>query len=260
MSVEDLWLRVIEAQPAPPPAVVLVTALLAAALVGWRPSWRVLRGVVTIAHEGGHAAVAALTGRRLHGVRLHSDTSGLTVSSGRPTGPGMVGTLVAGYLAPSVLGLGGVVLLGTGHVTALLWVAVALLAAMLVLIRNVYGVVSVVGTGAALVALSSFASPAVQGAFGYLLVWFLLVAAPRPVLEVRRLRRRGRGVDSDPEQLARITRVGARWWTALFGVLTVAAAAYGAYWLLPWDSSRALEWGLSQGMHMHSVIGLWLQM
>ncbi|MGH4017490.1 MAG: M50 family metallopeptidase [Gammaproteobacteria bacterium] len=232
MIVEELWLRAIDVQPAPPPVVVLVTALAAAMLVGWQRSWRVLRGVVTIAHEGGHAAVAALAGRRLIGIRLHSDASGLTVSSGSPTGVGMVFTLLAGYLAPSVLGLGGVVLLAAGLITALLWVAIALLGAMLLLIRNGYGVVSVVGTGVVLVVLSWFASSTAQGALAYLIVWFLLLAAPRPVFEVSRLRRRGRGADSDPDQLARLTGVGASWWITLFGVLTLVAATCGAYLLL----------------------------
>jgi hypothetical protein len=147
----------------------------------------------------------------------------------------MVFTLVAGYLAPSALGLLGVTLLGLGRVTALLWVAVAGLAAMLLLIRNVYGVVSVVGTGAVLVVLSWFAPPAVQGVFGYLLVFFLLLSGPRPVLELRRQRRRGRAADSDPDQLARLTGVAAGLWIALFVGLTVTAAAFGAFWLLPWD-------------------------
>jgi hypothetical protein len=233
-AVIELWQRVIDAQPAPPPGLVLAVGLLAAVLVGWRRSWRVLRGVVTIAHEGGHVAVAALTGRRLLGVRLHSDTSGLTVSVGRPTGPGMVFTLVAGYLAPSALGLFGALLLMSGRITALLWIAVGLLGAMLLLIRNVYGVISVVSTGAVLVVLSWFTQPAVQGAFAYLLVWFLLIAGPRPVLETSRLRRRGRAADSDPDQLARLTGVSASLWIALFGVLTVLAAAVGALSLLPW--------------------------
>lgn len=235
MSVEQFFERLVGAQPAPAPALMLATALVAVALIGWHPSWRVLRGVVTIAHEGGHAAVAALTGRRLHGVRLHSDTSGLTVSSGPPTGPGMVFTLVAGYLAPSVLGLIGMTLLGFGRVTALLWVAVGALAAMLLLIRNVYGVVSVVGTGAVLVVLSWYAPPDVQGVFGYLFVFFLLFSAPRPVLELRRQRRRGRAPDSDPDQLARLTGVAGGLWIAFFVGLTVAAAGLGALWLLPWD-------------------------
>ncbi|MGH3979903.1 MAG: M50 family metallopeptidase [Pseudonocardiaceae bacterium] len=220
----------------PPAAVVLGAAVVAVALIGWQPAWQVLRGVVTIAHEGGHAAAAALTGRRLLGVRLHSDTSGLTVSSGRPTGPGMVLTLVTGYVAPSLLGLAGVALLGAGRVTALLWSSIALLAVMLLLIRNVYGVVSVVGTGAVVFVLSWYGSPAAQAAFGYLLVWFLLLAAPRPVFELTRLRRTGRARDSDADQLARLTRVGATLWIGLFGLATLAAAAAGAWWLMPWEN------------------------
>jgi hypothetical protein len=143
MSIGDVWRQVfdqvIDVQPVRYPILVLATGLLAAALVVWRPSWRVLRGLETIVHEGGHAAAAALTGRRLHGVRLHSDTSGLTVSRGRPTGPGRVLTVIAGYPASAVLGLGGVALLRAEHAAALLWARVVLLVAMLVIIRNLYG-------------------------------------------------------------------------------------------------------------------------
>ena len=42
--------------------------------------------LVTITHEGAHGVAAFVTGRRLQGIRLHSDTSGLTISSGRPSG------------------------------------------------------------------------------------------------------------------------------------------------------------------------------
>ena len=59
---------------------VLAAAVLALAVVGWTGSWRVARGVVTIAHEGGHALVAVLAGRGLVGIRLHADTSGVTTS------------------------------------------------------------------------------------------------------------------------------------------------------------------------------------
>ena len=57
-------------------AVVVGTAALALVVVAVRPVWRVARHGVTIAHEGGHALVAVLVGRRLSGIRLHSDTSG----------------------------------------------------------------------------------------------------------------------------------------------------------------------------------------
>src|SRR5664279_836402 len=44
--------------------------------------WHISRHVITIVHEAGHAAVGALLGRDVKGIRLHADTSGLTTSSG----------------------------------------------------------------------------------------------------------------------------------------------------------------------------------
>src|SRR5215468_8017921 len=105
-----------------------------------------MRNFITIAHEGGHALAAVLTGRRLAGIRLHSDTSGLTLSRGRPSGFGMVITGLAGYTTPPLLGMGAAALLAIGRITLLLWLTVILLAAMLIMIRNVFGVVSVVVT------------------------------------------------------------------------------------------------------------------
>ncbi|MDO3398399.1 M50 family metallopeptidase, partial [Nocardioides sp. SOB44] len=64
---------------------------------------------------GGPAVVGVLVGRRLLGIRLHSDTSGVTLSRGRPRGPGMVAMLAAGYLAPAVVGLGAALLLADGR-------------------------------------------------------------------------------------------------------------------------------------------------
>ena len=153
----------------------------ALAVVVARLPWRIARNAVTIAHEGGHALVALLTGRRLHGIRLHSDTSGLTLSAGRPTGPGMILTLLAGYVAPSLLGLGGAWLLAGNRITLLLWLAVALLLAMLVMIRNLFGVLSLLVTGGVVLAVSWYTSPEVQAAFAWTSVWFLLLGGVRPV-------------------------------------------------------------------------------
>jgi hypothetical protein len=145
-----------------------VAALLAVAVDGL---WRWTRNVVTIVHEAGHAVTAVLTGRRLTGIRLHSDTSGLTLSTGRPSGPGMVATAAAGYLAPSLAGLVGVVLLAFDQVTVMLWAATALLLAMLVMVRNAYGAVSLVVTGAVVVAVSLLARAEVQAGFAYAATW-----------------------------------------------------------------------------------------
>ncbi|HTF12096.1 MAG TPA: M50 family metallopeptidase [Asanoa sp.] len=230
-EVTDIWDRLFGAQPDPPSWLVVLTAVLALAVVLVRGPWRMARNAITIAHEGGHALAALLTGRRLRGVRLHSDTSGLTLSAGRPTGPGMAVTLSSGYVAPSLLGLGGAFLLGGNHITLLLWVTVLLLLAMLIMIRNPYGVFSVVVTGAVVFGVSWFGSPQVQAIFAYLAVWFLLIGGVRPVGELQTLRSRGRLPDSDADQLARVTHVPGLFWVGFFSLVSLVALVIGGYLL-----------------------------
>ncbi|MEO3743836.1 M50 family metallopeptidase [Plantactinospora sp. B5E13] len=227
-GLSELWDRLFGAQPDPPAMLVLVTGLVALAVVLTRVPWRIGRNAITIAHEGGHALLALLTGRRLQGIRLHSDTSGLTVSSGKPTGPGMVLTLLAGYLAPSLIGLGGAWLLGGNRITLLLWVAVALLLAMLVMIRNVYGIISIVVTTAVVLGVSWKTSPQVQAAFAYTGVWFLLLGGVRPVGEMQTQRRRGQLSQSDADQLAWLTGVPGLVWVGFFGVVNLIVLLAGA--------------------------------
>ncbi len=230
-SLPDLWDTLMSAQPDPPGVLVLVTAVIGFAAVAFRPVWRIARNAVTIAHEGGHALVALLTGRKLRGIRLEFDTSGLTLSAGRPTGPGMMFTLLAGYIAPSLVGLGGAWLLGGNRITLLLWLAVVLLLLMLINIRNLFGVLSLVVTGAIVLAVSWYASPQVQAVFAYASVWFLLFGGVRPVFELQKLRSRGRMPESDADQLAGVTRVPALFWVGVFLVVDLAALVVGAFLL-----------------------------
>nr|WP_198428373.1 M50 family metallopeptidase [Nocardia bovistercoris] len=229
--------RLTTTQAPPPWWLVVATGVAALVLVSYRPLWRLTRNVVTIAHEGGHALFALLTGRRLNSITLHSDTSGLTVSSGKPYGLGMILTAMAGYPAPPLLGLGFAALLGAERITLMLWTAIALLAAVLVKVRNVYGVCTVVGLGGLVFAVSWFGTDTVQAGFAFLGAWFLLLAGARPVLElqrgrVRRLRNTPGNVDSDADQLARLTRVPGIVWVLFFGVIAVAALVVGGGLLL----------------------------
>lgn len=231
-SISQVWDQVTGVQAAPSTAVLWGTAAVALLAVIPQLTWHYTRNVVTIAHEGGHSLAAVLTRRRLHGVRLHSDTSGLTVSSGKPHGPGMVLTAAAGYSAPPLLGLGGAWLISGGHVTALLWAVVLLLAALLVMVRNAYGVLTVVLTGGVCFAVSWFGDAQLQGAFAYLGVWFLLLAGVRPVVELQRKRHHGGAPDSDADQLGRLTRTPALFWVVLFLLLALVCLGAGARWLL----------------------------
>ncbi|MBC7290726.1 MAG: M50 family metallopeptidase, partial [Actinotalea sp.] len=177
-----------------------------------------------------------LTGRRLQGFRLHSDTSGLTVSVGRPRGPGMVATAFAGYPGPAVLGLGAAWLLSRGYAVGVLWALLVVLALVLLQIRNWYGLWVVLVAGVALVALTSWAPSSWQVAAAYAVTGFLLLGAPRAVLELqtsrRRERRRGRRGASDADVLAGLTRVPALVWVGVFLAVCVGAAVLGGWWVL----------------------------
>jgi hypothetical protein len=196
-------------------------------------SWRVARAVVTIAHEGAHGLVALLGGRRLSGIRVHSDTSGLTLTRGRSRGPGMVATAAAGYVGPGLIGLGAAYLLHRGHAVGVLWAALLLLALLLLQIRNLYGLWAVLVAGGALFAVSWWGSGTVQSAVAYVGTWFLLLAAPRAVVELQRERARRRARNSDADILGRVTPLPAIAWVGLFLLVTVACLVLGARWIVP---------------------------
>ena len=228
-----MWRRAMAVQPPPAPVVVVLAAVIAGALVLPRVIWPYTRMLVTITHEGAHGVAALLTGRRLQGIRLHSNTSGLTVSSGRPSGPGMVTMLLAGYLGPAVVGLGAVGLLIAGHSLGLLWLFVILLALLLVQIRNFYGFVLVIGCAVVLILVSWYLPATMQSGLAYVLTWTLLLAAPKPVLELIRQRRVRQAAHSDADQLAGLTRVPGTVWAYGFLAVNCGGLVLGSVLLLP---------------------------
>ena len=258
MNVLDrLWERISSSQPAPPAWVIGVTGLAALLIVLDAGSWRLAGKVITIAHEGGHALVSVLSGRRLEGIRLHADSSGVTYSRGKRHGPGLVLTAAAGYPTPALLGAGAAALLAARHQAALLWLALLLLAATFLAIRNAFGVLAVLATAGAVFAVSYFAPAAVQAGFAYLAAWFLLLGGMRPALELAHRQRRGprgphgpggprgprgprprgsrgsRAGFSDADQLARLTGVSRGVWVTAFILVCTAALALGTRLLIP---------------------------
>src|SRR5580704_14523800 len=215
MSVLDrLWERISSVQPLPPAWVVGVTGLAAVLVVLNAGSWRLTGKVITIAHEGGHALVSLLCGRR--------------------RGPGLVLTSSAGYVTPSLLGVGAAALLATRHQAALLWLALLLLAVTFLGVRNAFGALAVLATAAGVFVVSYFASAAVQAGFAYLAAWFLLLGGMRPVLELTHRRRRSpRSGLSDADQLARLTGVSRNVWVAAFLLVCTVALALGTRLLIP---------------------------
>jgi Peptidase M50B-like len=228
----EIWDRATATQPMPDAGFVLATGIVALALVLVPASWPRVRLGITVVHEAGHAVVAVLVGRRLSSIRLHSDTSGLTVSRGKPRGPGMVAMLAAGYLAPAVLGLVAALLLANGRSVGLLWLLVLLAGALILWVRNGYGLLVLLLGGAGVLLLTWYGGATVQSVAAYLIAWLLLLAAPRPLVELLTAARR-RGRTSDPDQLAGLTRVPAVLWILLLLLANLAGLVVGVSTLAP---------------------------
>jgi hypothetical protein len=235
--MHELWDRLAGTQAVPPVWVIAVSGIVSLVIVLNASTWHLARNSITIAHEGGHALASLLSGRRLDGIRLHSDTSGVTYSRGRRTGPAVVFTAAAGYFTPSLLGAGAAWLLAAHHVIAMLWLALALLAATFLAIRNAYGVLAVLVTAGVVLTVSWFGTATMQAAFGYTVAWFLLLGGVRAVGELQghrsRSRRRGQVSTSDADQLGRLTGVPGGAWVAVFALVCVAALVLGTRLLIP---------------------------
>ena len=234
-ALRRIWEAATTPVPAPEQAVVLAAGLVALAVVLAGPVWRMARHVITIAHEAAHGLVATLTGRRLDGIRLHSDTSGLTISAGKPRGFGMIATTFAGYVGPGLVGLGAAWLLRAGYAVGLLWLLVALLALLLAKIRNWFGLWSVLVAGAGLAGVSWFLPERWQSAVAYAVTWFLLLGAVKPVFELQAQRARGprrAARQSDADQLARLTGLPGLFWVVVFFLVTAGALVLGATWIV----------------------------
>jgi hypothetical protein len=217
----------LDSAAAPSNTLVLGTAALALAAIV--VLWPLTRHVITLTHEGGHAAVALVTGRRIAGIHLHSDSSGAVYSSGsRPT---LILVLLAGYTAPPGVALAMTLLLAQGRVVIVLLAATALVLLMIIAIRNAFGVLSVLLTGGALLAVVWYADLAGQRLVAYTLTWFLLLGGLRDTVELFRIRRFHRQTDAD--LLAGSTHVPGVLWTTLFLAVSVGAVYLAARLLLP---------------------------
>ena len=85
-------------------------------------------------------------------------------------------------LAPAA-GLIAAGLISIGRIVAVLWLGLLLLAAMLLMIRNLFGVVVILVCGVLLYLIVWHATVGVETAVAYGVTWFLLVSGPKGVLE-----------------------------------------------------------------------------
>ena len=200
--------------------------------------WPIARNAVTIVHEAGHAFVGTLVGRRITGIRVHSDTSGVTLSRGRPRGPGMVATLAAGYPAGAALGLVVAWLASLGYAHGVLALLIVILALSLAQIRNWYGLWVLLVAGAVVLAVAFRLPEPAPALFATALATFFGAGSLRTCFELAAARR-GPGGSSDADQLGDITVLPAGAWLLVFTLVSGVGLA-GSLWML----GLLPQWGL----------------
>lgn len=190
------------------------------------PLWLIARNVVTIVHEMGHAVVARLCGRRISGIKVHSDTSGLAITRGRPRGLGVLLTALAGYPAPALVGLGMVWAVTTGRAGAALLGMVVLLAAAFLLVRNLWGglVVTASLLGAALIFWRGDSTIMTASVLG--LGLFLTVGSVRAAFDLARAHLHGQAEHSDAATAQANSLIPAGLWLGFYLLVTSVAALW----------------------------------
>ncbi len=194
-------------------------------------AWRITSHLVTLVHEAGHAFVAVLTGRRLRAIKLHSDTSGLTVTKGRTRGITMIASAAAGYLAPSAFGLIIVALIAYDRTLWSLYIALAGLGFLLLWIRNWFGLLLIVLAGSMTWLIANRTTEDFVDYTAWFLGAFFLIASPRAVWG--HVRSRGVRRSSDSDVLAQISPIPAWLWAWIFQALTLGALVWGILLLEP---------------------------
>ena len=207
--------RISEFQAHLPAATSLLIGVVTGGL-GLTVLWAVTRHLNTIAHEGAHAVMGSSVGGRVGSVRLMRGGTGETSVAGGSRV--MVG--FAGYLGPSLFGLGAAKLISFGHIVAVLWAALLALAVLLPLLRNAFGFASVIVTGVLIFLAARYAAVGVQVIVAYVIAWFLLLSGVRVVIE--------HGTDAaDAGNLRKWTRLPPGVWTGLWLAGTVASLVAG---------------------------------
>lgn len=183
--------------------------------------------LVTVAHEGGHMAVAALVGRGPRGFWINENVGGGATRVTGGWGAGRILTLLAGYLTPPLVGLAGATAVVDGLSWSVLWAALILLVGAFLQADGLFThlVVLLAGLGIGWVAVRGSAE--VQTASAVALVWLMLLGGVRSLVHLGL-----GGGESDAAALAHDTWIPRILWVALFWTVALGCLWAGGRRLL----------------------------
>jgi len=231
----DLWNKLLDAfSRAGAPAVTLtelaLALVIAAALSVPRASWKYFGLLATATHEMGHAVAALLSGQRLSGIRLSLDHSGTTTTYSRSR-LASAWSCFWGYPVPAIVGATFVWCGFNGWGPAAIAAGGLALAASLLFLRNLAGILITFTAIAVTLLLVLLVPEAFVGHVAVILGMALLVAAVRDLIKLAHLhlRRRERLASSDAYLLWRATSIPSAVWIVLFAALVAGS------WLWAWQ-------------------------
>lgn len=200
------------------------------AFVAAGPLWRFTTHAITVAHEGGHALFGVLFGRGITHIKVTRGGGGETGFSGGGWFA-VFFSFLAGYLGPSIFGLAGAWMLVHGfEPRVVLLMSLALVAILLLMVRNPFGFIAVPLTGAVLWAVAMRATPEQQLVAAYIWVWFLLMGGVRQIPQLYRAW--AGGGEADTGVLSQQTGLSTAFFVALFWAGSFTALIYGGVLLL----------------------------
>jgi Peptidase M50B-like len=210
--------------PLPGPEAALV-GLAALAIIAIPFLWALVDHIDTMAHEGMHALFAALLGFSVLEFVLNRDGSGHVIHDAERFGLRVLLVSLVGYLGPSLFGLGAARLIETGHVIAVLWVAILLLVLLLTLVSPSFGFVSVPVAVVLLVLVMRYQRTGLEEFTVYLVTWLLLLSGVRNAV--------GHGAGAgDAKNLSARTHLPRHLWALIWMAGTVLAVIIGGKWLV----------------------------
>lgn len=206
----------------------LLIALIAGIGLAASPAWKGLRHVITLAHEGAHAVVGILTGRRLNGIKLHTDTSGATTTSGVGWGLSGMLTTFAGYPGPAAVAGLIVTAVAFGRASLAAGAIAVVLLVLLLFTRNAWGLL-VTALGIAFFVAALWFLPPWLTQYAVLVVAGVLLGGSFRTLIEERVSRKHGDAQTDIAVLGQRTNIPASAWWVLALLVSTAWVAVPLY-------------------------------
>lgn len=219
--IKTAWYNSVTPEPLP---LILITLATLAITIPY-PIWKPTRQAATIIHEIGHAVIARISGRKIAGIKLHTDTSGVTLTEGKQGGLGFILTLMAGYTAPTTLGTAMIWATTNNYAGAALTLLTAVLALAFFYTRNILAILCI-GAAALGSAWLWFNASAPIVTYTVLAIGvFLVIAGIRCCFDLSKAHQEKTG-STDAEQLADATfLIPSIAWVGFFHLWAIAGIA-----------------------------------